>query len=62
MRHVVSPDSVTTSCTRDLNAVAAVFKWKKLTRNLLDSKTRAICLFVFLQTSINEQWKTSFAR
>ena len=29
MRHIVSPDSVTISCTKDLNAVAAIFKWKK---------------------------------
>ena len=29
MRHIVSPDSVTISCTRDPNAEAFIFKWKK---------------------------------
>ena len=62
MRHIVSPDSVTTSCTRDLNAVAAIFKWKKLTRNLSIRKLGLFVCFYTLQTSINEHWKTSFAR
>ena len=43
MRHIVSPDSATIFCTRDPNAEAFIFKWKKLTRNLLDLK---IGLFV----------------
>ena len=46
MRHIVSPDSATISYTRDPNAEAFIFKWKKLTRNLLDLKNRAICLFL----------------